>query len=90
MQQLRHLAKAKQSIVLMISHKETLLDALCDRIIHINSANQTLTTYTCSYSMFRKALESEVQHTTKSLDDTQEKLENADKSLKKIQAACKQ
>jgi ATP-binding cassette, subfamily F, member 3 len=89
MEQLRYLARTKQSIVLLISHKEALLDALCDRIIHINSANQTLTTYNGSYSGFRKALEAEIQHTAKSFEDTQEKLEIADKSLKKVQAACK-
>jgi ATP-binding cassette, subfamily F, member 3 len=88
-EQLQHLAKTDRAIVILISHKEALLDALCDRIIHINSANQTLSTYSCGYSMFRNVLEAEIQHTTKSLESTQDHLESADKSLKKIQAACK-
>jgi ATP-binding cassette subfamily F protein 3 len=88
-EQLKHLANTDKSMVLLISHKETLLDALCDKIIHINSANQTLTMYNCGYTAFRDVLESEIQHTTKTLDQTQDNLETADKSLKKLQAACK-
>ncbi|CAB9503105.1 Probable ATP-binding cassette sub-family F member 3 homolog [Seminavis robusta] len=89
MEQLQHLAKTDRSIVLLISHKETLLDALCDRIMHINSANQTLTTYNCGYTAFRHTLESEIQHTTKSIEQSQDNLETADKSLKKVQAVLK-
>ncbi|KAG7348237.1 ABC transporter ATP-binding protein [Nitzschia inconspicua] len=89
MEQLRHLARSENTIVMLISHKEVLLDALCDRIIHINSANQTLSSFHCGYSVFRKTLEAEIQHTTKLLDCTHDRLESADKSLKTIQAMCK-
>lgn len=88
-EQLKHLARAEKSIVLLVSHKETLLDLLCDRIIHINAANQTLSTFHCGYSIFREALETEIQHTTKSLQQTQDNLETADKSLRKVQSVLK-
>ena len=88
-EQLQHAARTDNAIVLLISHKETLLEILCDRIIHINSANQTLTTYNSTYSNFRTALESEIQQTAKTLDDTHDKMEAADKSLKKVQTTLK-
>ena len=62
MDRLEQAAKSDNAIVILISHKEQLLQALCDRILHINSANQTLTTYNCAYESFRTALEADIQH----------------------------
>jgi ATPase subunit of ABC transporter with duplicated ATPase domains len=88
-EQLERMAKQDNAIILLISHKETLLETLCDRILHINSANQTLTTYNCSYSNFRTTLESTIQNATKTIHQTEDHLEDADKALKKVQAVCK-
>lgn len=88
-EQLQQLTNTENSIVMLVSHKEALLDRLCDRIIHINAASQTLSTFHCGYSEFRDALENEIQHTTKTLQQNQDKLETADKSLKKVQSVLK-
>ena len=77
------------AIILLISHKEILLDTLCDNILYINSGNQTLTTYHCGYSVFRSTHEDQVGAASKVVAGTEKKQQNAEKSLKKIQAELK-
>lgn len=84
-EQLQRLARDDNVVVLLISHKETLLDTLCDRIMYINSAASTLSTYACSYQKFRETLEAEIQLASKTIEETQDKFESAEKSLKHVQ-----
>ena len=55
-------SKEGKAMVLLISHKEALLEALCDRILFINSANQTISTYNCRYHTFRVTYIEQVSH----------------------------
>jgi len=87
--QISEASKTDNAIVLLISHKEALLDALCDSILYINSGNQTLTTYHCSYSIFRSTHDIQVQHATKTIAGTEKKHQNAEKSLKHLKADLK-
>lgn len=89
MQQLKRMIKTENTIIILISHKEVLLETFCDRILHINAANQTLVTYNCTFSNFKTTLESSIQHASKTIHETQDKLKAADNSLKKVQAVCK-
>lgn len=62
MQATKKLASSS-TIVLVISHKEALLDKLVDRILYINSEKHTLTTFhNCRYSDFRSILEAQRAH----------------------------
>ena len=89
LEQIRNLTKLDEFMVLLNSHKQALLDALCDKIIHINSANQILIMHNCGHSAFHAVLESEIQHSSKTLHQTQDNFETAGKSLKKIQTTLK-
>lgn len=84
-ERLQHMTRRDNAMVLLISHKEALLERLCDRIWYVNSANQSLTAYHGSYSNFRSTLELEFQQATKTLEDTNDKFQVAEQSLKKIQ-----
>lgn len=87
--QMLEAAKTDGTMILLISHKETLLDSLCDNILYINSANQSITSYHCSYSTFRASRELDVQHAARSVEDTEKNLETAEKSLKQLQITVK-
>eukprot|EP00934_Nitzschia_sp_Nitz4_P000674 Nitzschia sp. Nitz4//scaffold136_size62208//18916//20829//NITZ4_006364-RA/size62208-processed-gene-0.10-mRNA-1//1//CDS//3329535606//674//frame0 len=75
-----------QAIVVLISHKDTLLEALCDGILYINSATRQLTAYPhTTYEDFRERLEMLRQQA--STGESQAKLNQhqATKSLQNIQ-----
>jgi ATP-binding cassette subfamily F protein 3 len=76
---------ASDAIVLLISHKESLLRLLCDEVLYVNSANRTLTAYHCGYDAFRCTRGELVASSEKLVADTTKKQVEADKSLKKIQ-----
>ena len=82
-------AKTDKAIVLLISHKEAMLETLCDNILYINSGNQTATMYHCGYNIFRSTHQEQVQHATKTIEGTESKHQSAEKSLKKLQADLK-
>lgn len=74
-----------KAMVLLISHKEALLEALCDRVLFINSANQTISTYNCGYQTFRATHLEQVSHGERACDEYEHKVKEAGKSLKNIQ-----
>lgn len=78
-------AKSGNAMVLIISHKEQLLDTLCDRIWYINATNLTLSSYHCGYQVFRSAHLAEVSHAERTCADYQQKVQGASKSLKNLQ-----
>ena len=78
-------ALSDNAMVLLISHKEALLETLCDTILYINSANKTLTTYHCGYESFRSTHEDQVESAQKKIAGTERKQQSADKSLQRIQ-----
>lgn len=85
-QKIMHTARERNAMVLLISHKVHLLDALCDRIWYINSANKTLTSYNCGYETFRTSHESAVNVAEKTCAEYEQNLQAATKSLKHIQS----
>jgi ATPase subunit of ABC transporter with duplicated ATPase domains len=87
--QIREAATRDKVIVLLISHKETLLDELCDSILYINSGNQTLSMYHCGYSTFRSTHQDIVDSAVKTISETESIQHNAEKSLKKLQTDLK-
>eukprot|EP00127_Corallochytrium_limacisporum_P001813 Clim_evm20s84 gene=Clim_evmTU20s84 len=87
--QLNRTAQTDKAMVLLISHKESLLETVCDEILYINAANQTLTLYHCSYSTFRATHEAELQSAARTISSTQEKAQVAEQSLKKVQSQLK-
>lgn len=71
-------------MVLIISHKESLLEQLCDRIWYINSANQKLCMFHCGYETFRTTHQADLKHAAKTIDAFDTKLKSAEGSLKTI------
>ncbi|KAL7518734.1 hypothetical protein ACHAWX_003544 [Stephanocyclus meneghinianus] len=86
---LTDMAHLEKSIIILISHKESLLDSIADRVMYINSGNQTLSTYSCGYYEFRTRHENEIYQATKIIDDTECEVEKADKQLKKLNRQMK-
>ncbi|KAL7455273.1 hypothetical protein ACHAWC_006820 [Mediolabrus comicus] len=70
-------ALTDNAMVLLISHKEALLETLCDTVLYINSANKTLTTYHCGYESFRSTHEDRVE-------SAQKKIAGAEQNTKAI------
>lgn len=72
-------------IVLLISHKEYLLDALCDRILYLNAETKRLTMYHTGYLEFRELLEAQRSHADRISTETRKQEANANQSLKNLQ-----
>lgn len=89
MDTLRSLASVDNCIIVLISHKEMLLEEVCDRVVYINSANQSLTTYNCGYRNFRNRYDSEVKNASKAVGNSELDLERTEKQLKQIQGKMK-
>jgi ATP-binding cassette, subfamily F, member 3 len=84
------MAKNSQAMVLIISHKEALLDVLCDRILYINSANHSLTLYNFGYSAFKDSHEADIDHAAKTIENFDTKLKAAESSLKSLKSKLHQ
>ena len=84
-QKVQDVAENNKAMVLLISHKEAVLDRVCDRIWYINSANHSLTSYNCGYEAFRYSHENDVASAEQSCAEYQGKVQKASKSLKNIQ-----
>jgi len=80
---LRRIANQGAMIVL-ISHKEKLLQQLCSRILFISAAHK-LEQYNCDYETFVALRENETTHATKQIEKGVVRQTNAVKSLKKVQ-----
>ncbi|CAJ1945150.1 unnamed protein product [Cylindrotheca closterium] len=72
------------TMVLIISHKEVLLEKLCDRIWYINSANHKLSMYHCGYESFKATHQADMDHAAKTIDAFDSKMKSAESSLKTI------
>mmetsp|Transcript_26544 Transcript_26544/g.36709 ORF Transcript_26544/g.36709 Transcript_26544/m.36709 type:complete len:356 (+) Transcript_26544:1074-2141(+) len=73
------------TIILFISHKVALLEAVCSRILYINSGNFTLSSYNCGYSKFRNVYMTEVSHAERACKEYERQVSTSKKSLKSIQ-----
>jgi len=82
---LQRASKQEHAMVLLVSHKEVLLDQLCqEHILYINAANKTLTQYNTGYSAFRELHAAQVAASQKTLHQAQERVTGADKALQKV------
>lgn len=52
----------------LIFQKEALLRQLCYRLLYINSANHTLTLYSCGYKTFQSTHEAYIDHAVKAME----------------------
>jgi len=75
-------------IVCLISHKESLLSELSNRILFISAAKE-LETYNCGYEVFKSVLAKNTGHAQKEYKKDEAKQTKADKSLKRIQQQLK-
>jgi len=80
--ELKQMAKTTQAIVIMISHKEELLEAVCENILFINPVSKTLLVYSCSYKNFMRAHGEKVIHAARILENVKKENETVKKSLK--------
>ena len=80
-QKCKEMADIANAMVIIISHKEALLDNLCDRILYINSANNTMSFFNCSYGAFRSTHEANVEYAERTLEVFDTKMHTAESSL---------
>ncbi|GFH56551.1 hypothetical protein CTEN210_13027 [Chaetoceros tenuissimus] len=86
---IKNITRASQAMVLFISHKEALLDSLCDSIIYINASNHSITTYHVGYSQFRAIHEKQIEGANKTIASTTDDMVKAEKSLKQLKVQMK-
>lgn len=86
---IKSITRASKAMVLFISHKEALLDSLCDSIIYINASNHSITTYHVGYSQFRAIHEKQIEGATKTIASTTDDMVKAEKSLKHLKVQMK-
>ena len=79
------LAKSNHTVVVLISHKQALMEDVCDRILYLNPASQNLTVYNCSFSEFQAAHAANVKHAKKTKEKADESHKGATESLGKLQ-----
>lgn len=91
MQNLAHsLGITKQAIIVLISHKQALMEEVCDRILYLNPASKNLSVYNCGFREFQAAHADRVAHARKSKelatdahDDAKHSLQSLRKQLNK-------
>jgi ATPase subunit of ABC transporter with duplicated ATPase domains len=92
-QQLNHLARGGENnndnallstIVILISHKEALMEELCDRILYLNPGSKTLTLYNCSFREFQSAHADRLAHAKRCKEQTDKDHAQAKSSLSTI------
>jgi ATP-binding cassette subfamily F protein 3 len=71
-------------VVLLISHKEALLEALADRILYLNAETKQLSTFNCGYEEFRDTLEAQRAFAAKSVEQAASEQQQAEVSLAKL------
>jgi len=77
------------AIVVLITHKEALLEEACDKILYINPASKTLTTYPCTFREFQAAHADRVAHAKNSKAQAETAHKDAVKSLTGLQKQLK-
>lgn len=78
-------AKRDNVIVLLISHKEALLETVADRILFVNAASKQLSLYHCSYGVFQSTFAEQVGSARRKLDLTSKETAKSQASLENIQ-----
>lgn len=86
---IKSITRASQAMVLFISHKEALLDSLCDSVIYINASNHSITTYHVGYSQFRAIHEKQIEGAYKTIASTTDDMVKAEKSMKQLKVQMK-
>ena len=86
---IQHLTKSDRAMVILISHKEALMDELADRILYLNPASKTLNVYNCGYREFQAAHADKVSHARKSKAHADSVVKDAKQSLSNIQKELK-
>jgi len=81
---LQTLAKSQDTMMILISHKEALLEELCDRILYLNPASRTLMVYHCGFREFQAAHVDQVAYAQKSKDQADAAKQQAQQSLGQI------
>jgi len=76
-------------MVVLISHKEALMEEVCDRILHLNPTSKTLSVYNCSYREFQTAHSDRVSHAKKTKEQTDKDHFQAKASLKNLKKQLK-
>jgi len=69
------------SIILLISHKEALMEEVCQRILYINPSSRTMTQYGCSFREFQQAHGQNLAHAKKAKDQAGQAHTDAKQSL---------
>jgi ATP-binding cassette subfamily F protein 3 len=89
-EELKNVTKSSNSMVLLVSHKETVMESLADRILHINSESKRLSLFNCSYAIFQTTHSNQQNHARKTLElsknerhQAQASLEHGKKDLRK-------
>ena len=89
-------AKQEHAMVVLISHKEALLDKLCNDLLYINAANKTLAQYHVGsgsegggYSAFREIHAAQVESSRRAVHAADKKVSGADQTLQHIQSKLK-
>ena len=78
-------AKRDNSIVVLISHKEALLESLADRILFINAASKQVSLYHCTYQVFQTTVEEQTGSARRKLDLSAKEAAKSQASLESIQ-----
>lgn len=86
---IKNITKSSEAMVLFISHKEELLESLCDAIIYINASNHSITAYHVGYSQFRDIHEKQIESASKTIASTTDDMTKAEKSLKQLKVQMK-
>ena len=78
-----------KAMLILISHKEALMEELCDRIIYINPTSKTLNVYNCSFREFQTAHLDRVQNAKKEKEQSNKDHAKAKTSLQNLKKQLK-
>lgn len=78
-----------KAMCILISHKEALMEEVCDRIIYINPTSKTLNVYNCSFIEFQNAHIDRVQHAKKEKEQCDKDHTKAKVSLQNLKKQLK-
>lgn len=82
--EIQQLSKSHNTMIVLISHKEELMEELSDRILYLNPASRTLTVYNCSFKEFQAAHADRVTHAKKSKEQANTAHKDAKSSLQNL------
>ncbi len=88
-ERIREMTKSYKAMLILISHKEALMEELCDRIIYINPTSKTLNVYNCSFREFQTAHSDRVQSAKKEKGQSDKDHAQAKTSLQNLKKQLK-